>query len=68
MFKKIKRLRKAWNLAAKDVTRLDSLTDKQIDALPNTGDGNAVFISSGSEQEYKEFEKEEKGFKGLFGL
>ncbi len=32
------------------------------------GDGKAEFIGQGTEEEYKEFEQEQKGFKGIFGI
>lgn len=57
-----------WNLSQKDPEFLDKLTDEQIEIIPNAGDGKAVFISQGSEEEFKEFENEEKGIKGIFGL
>ncbi len=32
------------------------------------GDGKAEFIGPGTEEEFKEQEKEDKGMKGIFGL
>lgn len=62
------RLTKAWKLATKDQEKLDALTTEQIDAMPDMGDGKAVFLGEGSEEDYKEQEKEDKGLKGIFGL
>jgi Mg2+/Co2+ transporter CorB len=63
----LKRLKRMWNLSQKDPEILNNLTEEQINQIPNVGDGKAVFIPQGSEEDFKEFEKEEKGFKGIFG-
>lgn len=60
MFKRLKRIIK---LSLKDPKSLEKLTDDVIDTLPNAGDGNAVFISAGSQEDYDEFLKEEAGTK-----
>ncbi len=36
--------------------------------IPEVGDGQAVFMGQGTEDEWKELQKEDKGFKGIFGL
>lgn len=41
-------------------------SDEFMDKLVK-GDGKAIFIGEGSEEEYKEMEKERKGLKGIFG-
>lgn len=64
----LKRLKRMWSLSQKDPEILNSLTEEQIKAIPNAGDGKAVFIPQGSEEEFKEFENEEKGIRGIFGL
>lgn len=63
MFQRIKRI---VELSKKDPIILDSILKEQIDQLPEVGDGNAVFISQGTEQEYEEFQQEEKGMKGWY--
>ncbi len=64
----LKRLRRMWNLSQKDPEILNNLTEEQINQIPNVGDGKAEFIPQGSEEEFKQFENEEKGIKGIFGL
>lgn len=64
----LNRLKKAWMLAAKEPEAIAKLTKEQIQQLPNIGDGNAVFFSEGSEEDFREDEREDKGLKGLFGL
>jgi len=54
MYKKIKRL---WTLANKDpkaLETLEALSDEQIAAIPDAGDGKAVFIGPGTEEEFRE--------------
>lgn len=68
MFMKIKRLRKMWNMTSKEKSAIDSLTEKEIDALPNTGNGKAQFFTEGTQKDLEEFEREQTGFKGIFGL
>lgn len=64
----LNRLKKAWMLAAKEPEAIAKLTEEQIQQLPNIGDGKAVFFSEGSEEDFREDEREDKGLKGLFGL
>ncbi len=63
----IKRIKKSWKLAKKDDDALFALTDKQLMEIPDE-DTKAVFIGAGTEKEFKEFENESKGLKGIFGL
>lgn len=68
MFKRLKTL---WKLSSKDQETLNSfygLSDKQIMDLPDAGDGKAVFFSEPTLEEEKELEREDKGFKNIFGL
>lgn len=65
MFNRIKR---AWQLSNKNPEYLEKLTDEQIQTIPDKGNGKAVFITDGSVEDHEEFEREEKGFKGIFGL
>ena len=70
MWNRIKQLRRLWTLAKKDETMMNEfmkLSSKEIMELPNE-DTKAVFISEGSQKEFKEFENEQKGIKGIFGL
>lgn len=68
MFKRLKRL---YQLSKKDKNSLDEfmkLTDKEIDNLPDENQ-KAIFIGTGTDEEYKEFENQEKfGIKKLFGI
>jgi len=64
----LKRIKRLWKLSKKDPKALDALTGKDIEKLPNVGNGKGVFISEGTEKDYDDMIKEEKGFKGIFGL
>jgi hypothetical protein len=67
-----KRIRKLWKLTKKDDKALDEfmkLSDKEIMALPDEGDGKAVFFDAGYEEEFNELEHKKKfGVKKLFGI
>ena len=65
MFNRIKR---AWQLSNKNPEYLEKLSNEQIKAIPNKDYGKAVFITDGSVEDHEEFEREEQGFKGIFGL
>jgi hypothetical protein len=67
LINKIKRL---WKLSGKDPKSLEEfmkLSDKEIMELPDE-DTKAVFISEGSAEEFKDYQNENKGIKGIFGL
>lgn len=67
----LQRLKRFWQLSKKDpkaLEKLEKLTDEEMAYIPEIGDGKAVFFSEGTEEEFKEMEKEDKGFKGIFGL
>lgn len=60
----LNRLKRLWALSRKDPQTLDKLAQvpkEVLDQVPEAGDGKAVFLSEGSEEEYKEFEKEQSG-------
>lgn len=62
----LKRIRRLWKLTQKEPTEIDKfmkLSDKEIMAMPDEGDGNAVFISQGTQKDYDDFLKEEDGTK-----
>ena len=63
MFQRIKRLIK---LSKKDPKVIEALTEQQIDNIPETGDGKAVFFSQGTLEEYKELQKEDSGLKAWY--
>lgn len=46
---------------------LESLSPEALAAIPDAGDGKAVFFGEGSEQDFREQEKADKGFSGIFG-
>lgn len=67
LINKIKRL---WKLSGKDPKSLEEfmkLSDKEIMELPDE-DTKAVFISEGNAKEFKDYQNENKGIKGIFGL
>lgn len=43
------------------------LSDKEIMQLPDA-DEKAEFIGPGSNEEFKDFEDEQKGIRGIFGI
>lgn len=60
-----------WQLSNKDpkaVEKALSLTKEDLDYMPEIGDSGAVFFGEGTEKEFKEQEKADKGMKGIFGL
>lgn len=66
MLKLLKRIKRLVELTKKDpkaLEVLEGLTEEQLAIVPEAGDGNAVFISEGTREEYKEFEKDEAGMK-----
>lgn len=63
----LQRLRKLWALSKKDTKSLDSISLEDISKLPDAGDGQAVFLSEGTEEDFKKFDKKQKGLYGLFG-
>lgn len=69
ILKRIKRIIELSKKDAKALEMFESLTPKQIKEIPEEkieGDGNAVFFSQGTEQDFLEFEREEKGLKGWY--
>jgi hypothetical protein len=65
----LKRLRKLWQLTRKDpkaLAQLETLTDEQLAVIPDEGDGKAVFLGSGTEEEYLEMQREDEGMKGWY--
>lgn len=66
MFKRLQRLWKLSKKEPKALDLLDGLTDKQIMQLPDAGDGKAEFIDSGTEEEFKDFERQENGTKSWY--
>ena len=66
----IKRIKRMYQLSKKEpeaLKKLENLTDEQLDFIPDEGDGNAIFIGEGTQEEFKEMIEEDKGFKNLFG-
>ncbi len=68
MLNRLKRLIELSKKDPKALEKMEGLTDEQLAAIPEAGDGKAIFIGPGTEQEFKEQEKADKGLKGLFGL
>ncbi len=61
MFKTIKNLMRLSNISEEDIKVIVKEKENKI------GDGKAVFFGLGTEDEWKEEEKERKGFKNIFG-
>lgn len=68
----LKRIKNLWNLSEYKPTATlvadDLGYEKIITLKKDTPPVKAEFISMGTEEEHKEFEKEENGLKGIFGL
>lgn len=63
------RVKRLIRLSRKDPKALERLMDKDLDALPDAGDGKAVFFGAGTEEEWKEEQKRRKGLPGrIFGI
>ncbi len=63
----LKRLKHLWKLSKKDPELLEGFTEEVLKQVPDM-DGKAEFLGEGTQEEYLEYEKEKKGFKGIFGL
>lgn len=64
MFKRLKRI---LALSKKDHKKIDELTDEIISSVPLEGDGKAEYLGEGTEQEFNDMQKKDKGLFGLFG-
>jgi len=62
----LSRLKKIWTLSKKDPKDLKEVFEVAKD-LPDE-DTKAEFLGAGTEREFKELEREDKGLKGIFGL
>lgn len=64
-----KRLRKLWTLSKKDpkaLELLETMTPEQIALVPDEpveGDGKAVFFGEGTQEEFIDQQREDKGMK-----
>jgi len=66
MFKRIHRL---WELSKKDPEVLDrysQFTSEELADIPDKGDGKAVFFGEGSQEEFVEQERKDKGLGGWY--
>lgn len=74
----LKRLKNLWKQSETGPVTLElsKLSTEQLEAIGRgvaqvnkvEGDGKAEFLGSGSEEEFKEQQREDKGIKGIFGL
>lgn len=67
----LNRIKRLWELANKDkgiLEKLETLSPEEVLSIPESGDGNAVFLGEGTQEEFEEQQKEDKGLKGIFGL
>lgn len=62
----LKRIKRAWQLSQKRPELLESITDEEIKALPNEGDGKAEFLGSGTIEEWEELKREDAGMKAWY--
>jgi hypothetical protein len=69
MWKKIKQFKRLWDLSSKDAEYLkaiEGLTKEDIQAIPESGDGKAVFIPLMSESQRDEYLREQEPKLGKF--
>lgn len=69
MWKKIKQFKRLWDLSSKNAEYLkaiEGLTKEEIKAIPESGDGKAVFIPLMSESERDEYLREQEPKLGKF--
>lgn len=65
----LKRIKTAWALSGLKASDLNVLAGKHnIELELPIGDGKAEFLGEGTEQEFKDQQNADKGFKGIFGL
>jgi hypothetical protein len=67
----IRRIKNLWNLSQYKPEREASpvgTVSSRINLVKDTPPVKAEFISTGTQEEYEEFQREEKGFRGIFGL
>ncbi len=63
MFQKIKRFKRIWDLSDKDpeyLKAIESLTKEDIEAIPEKGDGKAVFMPLMNESERDAYLKDQQ--------
>lgn len=64
-----KRIRQMWRLSNKDeevLERLETLTPEEINAIPDKGNGKAVFLGEGTQEEFVEQERKDAGLAGWY--
>lgn len=65
MLNRIKQLKKIWTLTSKDpeyLKTIEELSDKEINSIPNAGNGKAVFIPLMSEDERDKYLRDQDPF------
>ena len=66
MFQRLKRM---WTLSKKDeqaLKTLESLTPEQLAEVPDATDDKAVFFGEGTQDEFKDQQREDSGMKGWY--
>lgn len=64
-----KRFRRLIELSKKDpeiLEKYEKLTPEEIADIPSKGNGKAVFFGAGTEEEFIEQERKDKGLKGWY--
>lgn len=64
-----KRIKRYWELTNKDpkaLEKFESLTEEEIAFIPEISDEKAVFFGNGTEEEFKEIQKEDSGMKAWY--
>lgn len=65
----LKRVKRLIQLSKKDPKAVDMLLDEHVDAIHEAeAEPDGVFISMGTQKDWEEQEREDKGMKGIFGL
>lgn len=67
MYHPIKRIKRILELSKRDKKLVDKLTTKDVISIPLEGDGKAEFIPEGTQKDFEDQSKKDKGLFGLFG-
>lgn len=66
MIKKIKRLWELSNKKPEDIELLLNLKESDLALIENEGNSKATFFSEGTDEDFEEYEKENKGLAAFY--
>lgn len=62
MFNRLKQLWKLSNKDPKALEKLLAISREEVELIPEQGDGKAVLLTEGTQEDYDEFNKERTGW------